>query len=187
MSNQEEHRLMQEDSDADEVSEQNDEYSDEVMQSTWHKHFVIIPPGFLVKHFFFSLFPSARLHFPKGRGYLHWRSFLRQKTELWRAAQLQKRHIQYLKESSRKYSCTETCLQYPHQRTLWPGGGRDETRCLSCLNSPTHTCVSKHHLLHMREFFPQQGTQLAKRGYIFYQIRQICRFFYRKTVKTQYN
>lgn len=34
VANQEEHRLMQEDSDADEVSEQNDEYSDEVMPCT---------------------------------------------------------------------------------------------------------------------------------------------------------
>lgn len=65
MSNQEEHGLMQEDSDADEVSEQNDEYSDEVMQSTWHKHFVIIPPGFLVKHFFFLFISICQTPFPK--------------------------------------------------------------------------------------------------------------------------
>lgn len=97
--------------------------------------------------------------------------------------QKQKRVRASLKESNKKYSCTENCQPYPHQKTHWPGGGRDGRRCLSSVNSPAHTCASRRHLLLMRECFPWQGTQSAMRDHTFCQNRLICRFFYRKTFK----
>ncbi|CAJ1064953.1 zinc finger BED domain-containing protein 1-like [Xyrichtys novacula] len=74
---------------------------------------------------------------------------------------------------------------FPHHRTLWPGGGRDEPPFLSCPKSRTHTFVFKHRLLHLRESFQLQETQSAERRYTFFQKRLICRFFYRGTVRKQ--
>lgn len=74
VSNQVEHRLVQEDSDADDVSEQN-ECSDEVIPSTWQKHLCHSARFSLLSPFFFSYFHLPDSFSQKAEVICAWRAF----------------------------------------------------------------------------------------------------------------